>query len=405
MSRIPAVHFGPGRLGLGLIVDILLETGSYDVYLVGAPGREPAERDTYFLRFTDPAYGLRERHVIWAGNPEGVSDLPEGFLDLLRGDGPMLFTAALGGAHVDKACGLIAELLRHRPVRAETALLACENEEYGAYDDMQRTFPHVVVRHCVVDRICAWDPRRSQTLGRRILVHEVAQWVIPRAGSGAIEGLRPSQHVVPLVGDADGYRDRKLWVVNGIHLVLATIARREGVDRLPLTGARELAFREYAKPLAMAMLETADRRHALPVDEAFADDRVRAFCEAPDSATRILSERYLRSDLRPFIQRLDTRLANAARAASECGVPTEPCLWAFREIVAAIRTSNSFLDVSWADPSTSEFQRFERPPAIDEIIDQEVAEMFAGALDWAPESDARVLRRRVVSALAAWRDV
>src|ERR1022692_428137 len=388
MSRTPAVHFGPGRLGLGLIVDVLLETKRYDVYLIGAPGREPGEYGTYFLRFTDPAFGLRERLVAWAGNPKDLSDLPEPLLCELRGHGPMLFTAAIGATNVTTARSLIAAMLSLRPEQAPTALLACENEPYELYDELQSTFPHVDVRHCVVDRICAWDPRPRSQPGRRILAHDVSEWVIPQATSPALEGLRDVKDVLLLAGDADAYRDRKLWVVNGIHLVLATIARREGVDLLPLTGHRERTFREHAKPLAMAMLETAERVYDLPADEHFADERVRAFCEVPDSATRILSKRYLRRDLRPLAHRLNTRISESARAARECDVDVDPFVWAFREVVEAIRRSDSFLDVSEIDPATGRLRRCKQPPQVNANIDREVEELFATALDWAPEPDA-----------------
>lgn len=404
MHRIPAVHFGPGRLGLGLIVDVLLDTGRFDVYLIGAPGREQRELATYFLRFTNPALGLRERRVAWAGNPEDDTDLPDALVRELHEDRPILFTSALGAVNVAEARPRIARMLSLRPVTAATALLACENEPHEIYNELQRDFPHVDVRRCVVDRICAWDTKPSLDPGRRILAHDVSQWVIPHATNPALEGLRNVNDVLLLDGDAAAYRDRKRWVVNGIHLVLATIARREGIDLLPLIGKRELAFREHSKPLAMAMLDTVERMHGLPVDEQFADERVRGFCEAPDSATRILSGRYLRHDLRPFVQRLDSRVSTAARAAQEHGVDVEPFLWAFSEIVLAATYSDSFLDVSEVDPDTGKLRRCDQLPEIDAEIDREVEVSFATALDWAPQPDAMLLQRRVNSALAIWRN-
>lgn len=413
MRPITAVHFGPGRLGLGLVIDVLLQTRRYDVYLIGAPDRPRQEQRTYYLRFTDPAVGVRQRVVTWAGNPRSMSDVPEVLLARLRSDEPVLVTSALGENNVAEAYERIHGVLQLRPPLASTVLLVCENEPHTIYADLETSNPHVEVRRCVVDRICALDERPSAEPGRRILVHDVSLWVIPHAcgdGSAAadvwppLDGLRGAEDVLMLDGDADAYKHRKLWVVNGIHMILATIARRAGVDVLPLTGERQRQFRNAAEPLAMAMLQAAECAYGLPVDEHFAGERVRAFCEAPDSATRVLSGRYMRADLRPYVKRLDSRVAAAARTAHEHGLDTEPFLWAFEEVVQAIGESDSFLDVTVVDPETRKLKRNAAPPAISAAVDAEVESVFAAALrEWAPATDVEVLTRRVRSALDTWR--
>ena len=59
------VHFGPGPTGARFIIDVLLQAGRYDVYLIGAPGRPQREQRTC-SRFTDPSVGVRQRVVTWA---------------------------------------------------------------------------------------------------------------------------------------------------------------------------------------------------------------------------------------------------------------------------------------------------------------------------------------------------
>lgn len=426
MDPAVAVHFGPGRLGLGLVVDVLLDTRRYDVYVLGRPGSRSPERRSYYLRFTDPDLGMRQRTVTWAGNPERATDLPPGLLVRLASSAPVLVTAALGGHNVEEAYERIHELVQLRPVTSPTVVLACENDAHAMYDALARANPHVTVLNCVVDRICAWD--ESAILpGKCILAHDVSQWVIPHAyeaglvashgaaGPASAEGLPApwppltglagAAHVLMLEGDAAAYKHRKLWVVNGTHLILATIARRYGVDVLPLTGRRQRLFREAARPLMLAMLETVDRAFGLPIDEHFADQRVRAFCEAPDSATRILRDRYLRADLRPYMSRLGTRLAAAAKVASAHDVDVAPFVWAFEEVVEAVAESDSFLDVTVVDPASGKLCRRLSPPPVDAEIDAEVEQSFGRALaDWAPSVSADTLTRRLHNALATWRD-
>jgi hypothetical protein len=422
-----AVHFGPGRLGLGLVVDVLLSTERYEVYLIGRPNSSLSERRSYYVRFTDPRLGMRQRTVAWAGNTAKMADLPERLVAQLRDANSVLVTTALGEDNVAEAYERIHCVLQLRPAMSSTVVLVCENERHKMYDELAGANPHAVVLHCVVDRICAWD-EESLLPGKSVLAHDVSQWVVPHAyapapdlsgpvtpGTGptadvhrmpwpALVGLTEEPNVLLLANDATSYAHRKLWVVNGIHLILATIARRNGVDVLPLIGWRQQEFKESIRPLMLAMLETIDRAFGLAVDEHFADERVRAFCEAPDSATRVLRKRYIRSDLRPYIERLATRVGTAAKLAHDHDVDIAPFVWVFREVVEAMAESDSYLDVTVVDPATGKLYRTGSLPEVDARVDAEVEAAFARSLEgWAPEEAVDVLMRRLHNALATWR--
>jgi hypothetical protein len=104
------------------------------------------------------------------------------------------------------------------------------------------------------------------------------------------------------------------------------------------------------------------------------------------------------------MSRLDTRLAAGARLAHAHGVDVEPFIWAFREVVEAIRESDSFLDVTVVDPATGMLRRSRTLPAVSGRIDAEVEASFARSLrDWAPRREAEILTRRLRGGLAVWR--
>ncbi len=231
-------------------------------------------------------------------------------------------------------------------------------------------------------------------------------WAADGHALAPLIGLHGADHVVLLEGSEIAHKHRKLWIVNGLHVVMATIARRCGVDRLPLRDEPLDAFRASIKPLMLAILQAVESEYGLATDEQFADERVRAFCEAPDSASRVLTDRYLRADLRPYMERIRSRVGAAAMVAYEHGIDIEPFLWAFAEVADAIHESDSFLDVTEPDPERPwRLRPCPDPPLIDAEVDAEAVSIFADALaGWAPTPAASLLIRRVDSSLATWRE-
>lgn len=396
-GRFLALHFGPGQLGLGLIVDILQTSDNYDVYVVGNPKSQYKELPRFKIAFLDSSRSIRSHEVVWAGNPASYDQLPKELLSRLESSEPVLVTAALGERNVEEGCQRIADFLRGRG-GAETAVLLCENGEPRHYDFLSG-IPGVSIHHCVVDRICAWRDDDGSEPPKKILAHSVSEWVIPHATqSGGFEpgksqpdrvkvpisGLSGSDFVVLLDGDEVAHRTRKTWVVNGNHLVLATMARRHGKDRLPLSVEDHFQFSKAVTPLMLVMLNTVERLHGLKVDESFAEDRVRAFAEAPDSASRILKDRYLRRDLRPFVERLDARLASAARRAREVDLDVTPFMGAFAVIVRAMDDERTYLDFLVRNEKTGNLE-INHGVRSTSKIDSQVLDGFERCLDWAPD--------------------
>jgi hypothetical protein len=401
------VHLGPGRLGLGLIVEQLGQS-QLPVCLVGRPGAgaEPME---YGLSFTDPEIGLEYRTVDWYSDARTAAELPEQVLDRIDSPAPLLITSALG-ARITERVALIAEIVDRRRFGSETVLIACENEPHDDYLDLaEKCAGRLVLCRSVVDRICSWPititidengetiasehPRDGES--RRVtVVHPVGEWVIaaPEPKPAILAALEPAPLVRVIHGDIAPYEDRKLWLVNGVHTVLALLARLERIRQLPLHEPYRQAFLETATPLMAQIAAALDDRHPdFPRDNDYMRDRIRAFTQTPDTTARILERTLKRSDLRPFMARLNKRVGNAARASRKAGEDCEPFYQVMTLVVGVLSDRQLYY-------------RESEPAPIDEDIDQDVLVMFAATLsEWLDEPRAQDLSALLERALTAHR--
>ncbi|MFZ1153436.1 MAG: hypothetical protein WAN93_00885 [Solirubrobacteraceae bacterium] len=335
------IHVGPGRLGLGLIVQQLIEA-DFSVCVVGHGESEPEEYEKQFaISYTDPDIGLVPEEVQWITNALAVDDLPAEVLDLLETDQPLLITCSLDAAIAARAAWII-ELVERRPHDAETVLLACENDPHPAYQEVAAACgAKLQMPPCVVDRICSWAlPRRTEELSPRIVrAHPVGEWVVSCPGPipETLEQLSRASLVQVTECSIEGFKARKLWSVNGVHMVLALVALTAGVNELPLDQRYTPEFLELAQPLIQAMSVGVESRWPyVGFDERYASERIRAFLESPDGTARILKGYLVRSDLRPFMRRLDERLGEPARAVREAGGDVGPFFEAMALIVEVL---------------------------------------------------------------------
>lgn len=402
------VHFGPGPLGLGLIAD-QLEEAQFSVCLVGPPGVQPSEREReeYVLAYADPDIGLQNRSLSWACNAVEVCELPRAVLDGIGSSEPLLLTCALG-AKIGERVDFIAELLSRRPPGCETLLLACENDPAPEYETLQARCgePLELVR-CVVDRICTKpattfidehgrlgvQTHTRDEHGRRIVsVHPVAEWVIPlgQAEPGAVlRELARASHVVLSREPAAALIERKQWMVGGLHMVLALIARGEGIDLLPLDPALRSIFLQLATPMLERIGEALGARcPGVAPDRQYIEDRVRAFVESPDYVMRILGGLLIRSDLSPLMQRVEMRLGAGARAVAAAGLDCEPFYQAMALLLSVLSDRARYYDRgSWS---------------LDQSRDQAAIELFGKSLaGWLEDERAEDLLALLQRTLAA----
>lgn len=403
------VHIGPGPLGLGLIVE-QLERAGFDICLVGPPARADREQRRFGIAFTDPTGGLEYRQVRWACNAASADELPAEVLALVRSSEPLLITCALG-ERIEERVEFVLDLAAMRPAGAETLLLACENEPHTAYASIaERAGATLTLCRCVVDRICSWPTERSTDArgrvvlserprdgqGRRVVrAHPVGEWLVfADVASAALKQLVDAP-CVSLAGEADreGLEARKLWVVGGVHMVLALIARLAGMDVLPLDGECERDFIARAQPLMRSISGAlASRWPRMAPSDEYLSERIRAFVQSPDTTARVL-RRLVRHDLRPLMSRVDERLGAAARAAAQAG---EDCD-CFYETMALLVTVLSDRRLYYPDPTAT---------ILDAAIDEQALELFTGTLSgWLESRRAEALVDELRHALAGHRAI
>lgn len=389
------VHVGNGQLGLGLIVEQLLEA-KFDVCLVGRPA-EPIH-ESFGVAFTNPSLGLKVLTTKWVSNAALVDKLPREVLAVVDSNEPMLITVSLKDGIAERET-FIVDLVERRPTGVETVLLACENDVNEVYERIaKRLAGKVIVPECVVDRICSWRSKKRKTdrHGRRVVrAHATGEWTVAVAEPvpEVLTRLANAELVSLVAPPIDGWKARKLWSVNGIHIILALIARIRKIDDLPLEDDAARLFVDRARSLMSAIAEgvTGEWPDVL-CDGDYVEARIRAFVESPDETTRLIGDYLVREDLRPFMRRLDRRVAAAARKTHEAGGNCEPFYDAMALVLEALRSSTNYYT-----PKT--------PMAVDDAVDAEVVRLFAAVLEpWLDERRATALVDTLRVVLGSERD-
>jgi hypothetical protein len=392
------VHLGPGRLGLGLVIDTLLDL-QLEICVVGAAGREPPNVKTHEVDYVAGGETSFERAVQWVANPVHVDDLDPEVVRRLGENDPVAITGSM--AHEAPAReAFLRELLERRPKDAETIVLACENEPAPMYARVLEDFPHIHYCASVVDRIVNWNiPAEREDGSRRVVAHPIAEWVIYHPEPKASEVLTRLDRslIVRIVRDEHllaGYRKRRQWGVNGMHLFMALITKYNE-DDVPLTLNDDVfnKLRARVMPLVTVVLEAIEQAHPdLPYDPRFVDERLKVFRQTLNSTTRILEQRLLRADLRDLMRHFDTCIGAAAREAHGLGMECD----AFEGVVELLVSTIDRRSLWFDQPA---------PDAMSPRIDNEVIELFRHAVArWMDPVRARAEESRLIGMLSVHRN-
>ncbi|HVD39724.1 MAG TPA: hypothetical protein VNC16_01815 [Solirubrobacterales bacterium] len=311
---------------------------------------------------------------------------------MVEEDEPLLVTCTLRDAIVDRR-DLVVELLEARPAGAETVFAACENSPHEVYEEIEKICKAngIVSLKTVVNRMCREEEKRDDTNRRVILAHPLGELVFeqPPRSLALLEALGRLEEV-EVVEEFDARKDRKIWMVNGVHLALALMARAApqgepaGFD-LARAAMRPEVLVQLAQ-LHGPMDEALRRKHpGLTENLKYGRDHVLAYMEHPDYVARVLSG-FKRQDLAPFIGTMEERIGAPARVCFQANCSREafePVLDVFEDLV---KDPDAFVDAAdiRADPSL-----------VDEGADRRALEAYERFLTgWMPVAivEARVAR-------------
>jgi mannitol-1-phosphate/altronate dehydrogenase len=369
MNRRPIhIHFGASKLALGLLLPIAWELGMAS-HVIGRPGVK--EEKQYCVSFA-PSRPKQYYPLGSFEGPENLADANAEILAALRDGRPMLVTATLRNAIVERQ-GLIRELLGSRRASEETIFLACENSPHPLYSELRREFEPAGVQFpaTVVNRICPKFLDRDD--GRRVVrAHELGEWLIERPRPGKLAMLLESSALVSMHDDLTGLEKRKRWVVNGGQLYLAILAHEAGeeslVEAANTPGIRDFVNHFHSETIRVLRAEHPDLQDNL----AYAVDHCRAFCEVADDVPRMVSLQ--RADLVPFFETFKRRIGEpAALAAAADGEPPEVFVIARAAVDALLEREEAY---DWGDPVDAE-----QPALLSAETDERAVQAYGAMLD------------------------
>ncbi|WP_067935496.1 mannitol-1-phosphate 5-dehydrogenase [Alicyclobacillus kakegawensis] len=229
-----AVHFGAGNIGRGFIGQLLHQSG-YELVFADVADTlvdEINRRGRYRVCIlgesmqTESVTGVRAVRLHSSECVDHVADAD-------------VVTTAVGVDNLDAVADVLAEAIRRRAMSGRGGyqnVLACENALYATHqlkqsvwarlDESTQSFAeeHIGFANVAVDRIA---PNHRPEVGAEPLdafVESFFEWDVER---GALKG-DVKIHGVHLVDDLGPYLERKLFLLNGAHAILAYIGYLAG---------------------------------------------------------------------------------------------------------------------------------------------------------------------------------
>lgn len=332
------VHIGTGSLGLGFVAYLTRKAGFRVVLAnreVGSASKKKNSALKHNTKFTLKVVGRTTRtESVQIDKFIYTDSESDELLDLFENSSTMLLTTGLKEGL--KNC--IPDISRLIKKRVDATLdeplfvLACENRfdsnwllsEVAAHLGMSRDqleSRQVQFLPCVVDRICT-NIECDSSGQVSVEVEPYAKWVIETTeASKKLEkalSLLVNEGIIEFVSDIKPYKLRKLWLINGPHLLVAILARADrktGVHIFLRESRHELLFRAIQQEFTDAVRFST---HAFSTEELieFNNRTVSRFQEYPDTSNRIMG-RFRRGALETFIKDLDAKVGEPARIILE----------------------------------------------------------------------------------------
>ncbi len=303
-----AVIIGAGNIGRGLVGEVLHDSGYRLTFVdVSADVVEFLARERgYAIESATSRRRIPVEAAIVAGDTAAVDGA------LAEAD---VIATSVGASALESVAGPIASGLRHSSMPSVN-VVACENlhpNSAALRDHVERhvevgALGGVAFPNCVVDRIAPGDPG-----AHTVRVEAGFEFVVD---AGAWVGDLPDPSPIVFSHRLDDYKLRKLWMVNGLHALVAWLA----VD-----GGYEFVHEAMVDPAIRQLVESASQGVAAAIEDrceefdaaALEEYRTRTLArfgndELPDLAVRVSRNPLVK--LGPA-----DRIVPAALAAEELG--------------------------------------------------------------------------------------
>jgi hypothetical protein len=302
------LHIGPGRLGLGLVVELSLRANLI-THLVGRPGSK-AQVGQFAIKQT----GMDQEPLEVASYSEAgaYDELRDTAKDALSSSLSVLLTTAVGGGG-DGCAQLLDEVAQERRLRpGGTVFIACENDFDPPFPEIESALRAMEVdcRRAMVNRICPECEVEDGVLVVRADPH--AEWLIEGAPDHDVLIQLDALEEVSFVEDIEPFAVRKRWLVNGGHLALGIFGLKDKITSVTAVARNEERHQELVKIQAsMVQALPADWKDLLGDSIAYARAELVPMCRTEDEVPRIM-HRLQRANPAPFFKTAKKRLAEPA---------------------------------------------------------------------------------------------
>ncbi len=307
-----ALHIGPGKLGLGLIVDLAIRA-SLATHLVGRPS-SPAKVRNYRLELTGEQ--PKSLDVDSYSPATSLADLCNEATTELSNAPSILLTTAVGMGLAECA-DLICEIASQRQVgeRLSTVFIACENDLGPEYGELERRLHALGVdcRRTMVNRLCTHCDLDDEETTLVVRADPHAEWLIEGDPDHDVLTSLETLAEVRFVTDVEPFAVRKRWLVNGGHLALGLFGLRDKVTNVAVV-AREKGRQQELREIHASMVQALPPEWEETLGDSidYAEREIVPICRTADDVPRILS-RLQRGDMLPFFASVERRLAEPAR--------------------------------------------------------------------------------------------
>ncbi len=349
------IHFGPGKLGLGLVAAISSKAG-LDLHLIGRVDSQPDLSPGYTLRVRGIGGIERDENVtITSFSKADCWDHLDPKVQAALIEAPeLLLTTSVTTKGLSARQHFVLDLVRRRkasPHAQSTIFIAAENDTGPNYPKLAHELGALGVdcRRTVVDRLCTQTHIDPITGIYVVTVDELAQWIIEGDPSTSRTlGALAQSSFVWFVPDFEPFEVRKRWLVNGVHLALAITAHARPMPSIDITLAADTNL-EWTTRLERTLIQVFDHRYPdLHSSLDYAISHLPGWLRNPDPVTRILS-RLKRTDLLPFFEDFDSKLGDALSDPfiAKTG-PTDEARETFDALQAILVKHTSYVD--FGDP-------------------------------------------------------